>query len=196
MSDKQKTVTSSLEHLALFAWNFVRHPVMLGSVLPSSPFLIQRLLRQVDWTQVRVVVEYGPGVGTFTREILRRLPDDAVLIALETNEDFVAFLRRSLEDPRLHVVHGSAAEVDRVLAERGLPGADCVISGIPFSTLPEEERERILITTRDVLQPQGALLVYQFSSRVLPALQRVFSSVRRGFEPLNVLPAQIFVCVP
>lgn len=196
MSDKQKTVTSSLEHLALFAWNFVRHPVMLGSVLPSSPFLIQRLLRQVDWTQVRVVVEYGPGVGTFTREILRRLPDDAVLIALETNEDFVAFLRRSLEDPRLHIVHGSAAEVDRVLAERGLPGADCVISGIPFSTLPEEERERILITTRDVLQPQGALLVYQFSSRVLPALQRVFSSVRRGFEPLNVLPAQIFVCVP
>lgn len=196
MSDKQKTVTSSLEHLALFAWNFVRHPVMLGSVLPSSPFLIQRLLRQVDWTQVRVVVEYGPGVGTFTREILRRLPDDAVLIALETNEDFVAFLRRSLEDPRLHVVHGSAAEVDRVLAERGLPSADCVISGIPFSTLPEEERERILITTRDVLQPQGALLVYQFSSRVLPALQRVFSSVRRGFEPLNVLPAQIFVCVP
>ena len=83
-----------------------------------------------------------------------------------------------------------------LLAERGLDRADYVISGIPFSTLDADVREEILASTHAVLRPEGALLVYQFSTRVLPHLRRVFSSVQRGFEPLNVLPAQIFVCEP
>lgn len=187
---------SRLEQLALFARNFIRYPRMLGSIIPSSSFLIQRLLRQADWTRARVVVEYGPGVGTFTREILRRLGPDAVLVVLETNEEFVAYLERSIRDPRLHVVHASAADVEQVLEARGLGRADYVVAGIPFSMLPDAQRQRILQATRDVLQPEGALLVYQFSPRVLPHLERVFSEVRRGFEPLNVLPARLFVCSP
>ena len=184
------------EQWALFAKNFFRHPKMLGSIIPSSRFLTSRLLGQVDWASADVIMEYGPGVGTFTAEILRHMRSDAVLIAVETNPEFVAFLRSSLPDPRLHVVHGSAAEVERVLSERGLAGADYVISGIPFSTLPEAEREAILRSTHRALQPRGAFLVYQFSPKVLPDLRRVFSRVTRSFEPLNLLPAQLFYCAP
>jgi hypothetical protein len=38
--------------------------------------------------------------------------------------------------------------------------------------------------------------VYQFSTRVLPDLQRIFHYVKRRFEPLNVLPAHLFFCQP
>jgi hypothetical protein len=38
--------------------------------------------------------------------------------------------------------------------------------------------------------------VYQFSSRVLEDLQRIFRYVQRQFEPLNVLPAHLFFCQP
>lgn len=183
-------------HWALFAKNFFRHPKMLGSIIPSSRFLTARLLDQVDWDRAKVIVEYGPGVGTFTSEILRHMRPDAVLIAIEMNPEFVTFLRDSFSDPRLHVVHGSAAEAARVLSERGLAGADYIISGIPFSTIPEPEREAILQDTREALRPGGAFLVYQFSPKVLPDLQRIFSHVTRSFEPLNVLPAQIFACTP
>lgn len=181
---------------ALFAKNFFRHPRMLGSIIPSSRFLTRRLLREVDWGRARVLVEYGPGVGTFTGEILRRMRPDATLIVLETNPDFVRFLRSTFSDARLQVVHGSAGEVERVLMEHGHEQADYVISGIPFSTIPEAEREAILRSTRSVLRPKGAFLVYQFSPKVLPDLQRVFSRVTREFEPLNVLPAQLFYCAP
>jgi phospholipid N-methyltransferase len=179
---------------ALFAKNFFRHPRMLGSVIPSSRFLIDRLLGEIDWRRANVIVEYGPGVGTFTGEILRLMPPDGVLVVLETNPDFVDFMRSSYPDPRLHVVHDSAAEVERVLAGMGLSNADYVISGIPFSTLPPDVRAGILSSTFDVLRDDGAFLVYQFSPKVLPHLERTFSTVRRSFEPLNVLPAQLFFC--
>ncbi len=180
--------------LALFASNFFRHPRMLGSIIPSSRFLINDILRQIDWKEARVIVEYGPGVGTITTEVLRHMHPDARMIVLETNPEFVQYLRSTLDDPRLHIVEASAESVIEVLREDGHAHADYVISGIPFSTIPAPVREHILHATRSVLGPRGSFLVYQFSTRVLRDLRRVFSSVRRHFEPFNILPAHLFFC--
>ena len=125
----------------LFAREFLKHPVLLGSALPSSRFLVQRLLRQVDWRNTRVLVEDGPVVGTFTAEILKRLRPDGHVIAIEASEEFVTHLRDAHPDPRLIVVHGSAADVRRILRERHLGPADVIVSGIPFSTLAAAERD-------------------------------------------------------
>ena len=179
----------------LFALNFFKHPRMLGSLIPSSRFLIGQVLGQVDWAKARVIVEYGPGVGTITSHILRRMHPDAKLVVIEMNADFVRYLR-TIGDPRLHVVDGSAADVATVLRDLGLERADYVISGIPFSTMPPEVRDAILAATRDVLRPRGQFLVYQFSKDVEPHLKREFSQVRSGFEPLNVLPARLWFCTP
>ena len=192
----QTTTPSRPEQLLLFARNFFKHPKMLGSLIPSSRFLIDQVLGQIDWKRARVIVEYGPGVGTITSEILRRMRPDTTLMVIETNEDFVDFLRESLPDPRLQIVHGSAADVGTLLEQRGLGSADYVISGIPFSTMPDEVRDSILRETRSALDPRGAFLVYQFSRRVLPYLEQVFQRVQRDFEPRNVLPAQLFYCIP
>jgi phospholipid N-methyltransferase len=183
-------------HLALFGRNFFKHPRMLGSIIPSSRFLIDQVLRKIDWQRARVIVEYGPGVGTFTHQILRKLPANGKLIVVETNEDFVDFLRASVKDPRLHVIHGSAAEIAGHLAEQEIDRTDYVISGIPFSTMPDDVRSEILRTTRSVLRADGAFLVYQFSQRVQPHLENEFSQVERKFEMRNILPAQLFFCMP
>ncbi len=185
-----------LESVLLFARNFFLHPRMLGSIVPRSRFLIRQLLEPVDWSQARVIVEYGPGVGVITSEVLRRMRPDAMLIAIETNPAFVSFLRSSIQDERLHVVEASAEAVDEILRRYGQTNASYVISGIPFSTIPAPVRERILLKTCEVLKPGGSFLVYQFSSRVLEDLQRIFRYVRRKFEPLNVLPAHLFFCQP
>ena len=169
---------------------------MLGSIVPSSRFLIRQLLAPVNWTQARVFVEYGPGVGGITAEVLRRMHPDAILIAIEMNPDFVSYLGRAIPDPRLKVVEGSAESVDEILRRFGRDSADYIISGIPFSTIPAAVRERILRKTCDVLKPRGAFLVYQFSTRVFADLKRIFGYVGRKFEPLNVLPAHLFFCRP
>lgn len=196
MTAQPKPRPAHRDQLLLFARNFFKHPLMLGSLIPSSRYLIAHLLRQMDWPRTRVVVEYGPGVGTITSEVLRRMPADGTLVAIEMNEEFVEYLREALPDPRLHVVHGSAEDVAAVLARLGCGPADYVISGIPFSTMPEDVRERILHATRSALRPDGAMLVYQFSGKVWPHLQRVFDDVHRDFEPRNVLPAWVFRAGP
>src|SRR5579862_9028444 len=180
----------------LFFRNFFRHPRMLGSIVPSSRFLIKQLLEPINWNRARVIVEYGPGVGGITAELLRHMHADATLIAIEMNPDFVRYLRDSFTDPRLQVVEGSAESVDEILLRFGHTRANYIISGIPFSTIPAAVRERILHNTHDALEAGGAFLVYQFSTRVLQDLKRIFGYVGRRFEPLNVLPAHLFICQP
>ena len=85
-----------------------------------------KMLAPVDWETTRLFVEYGPGVGTFTRPILDRLGPDATLIAIDTNPDFIDYLQRAIDDPRLIAVPGSAADVEKIVADRGLGHADYV----------------------------------------------------------------------
>lgn len=180
----------------LFLRHFFRHPRLLGSIMPSSRFLIRQLLAPVDWHSSRVIVEFGPGVGVITREILKRMRSDATLIAIELNPDFVKHLRTTIDDARVVVIEGSAIGVDEAVRRSGATRANYVISGIPFSTMPASEREVILNKTRAVLESHGLFLVYQFSSRVLGDLRRIFRDVTLGFEPLNVLPAHLYFCAP
>jgi phospholipid N-methyltransferase len=180
----------------LFLRNFFRHPRMLGSIIPSSRFLIRQLLAPVDWHRSRVIVEFGPGVGVITREILKRMRSDATLIAIELNPDFVRHLRTTIDDARVVVVQGSAVGVDEAVRRSGATRANYVISGIPFSSMPASEREVILNKTHAVLESQGLFLVYQFSSSVLGDLRRIFRDVTRGFEPFNILPAHLYFCAP
>jgi phospholipid N-methyltransferase len=178
----------------LFARTFLKHPVMLGSVLPSSRYLTDHVLSQVDWEEVSTAVEYGPGVGTFTAQILERLQPSARLVAIESSWDFADYLRHSIRDRRLSVVHGSAVEVDSILAKLGIYPADCIISGIPYSTMPLPTRESVLRRSHAVLRPGGNFIVYQFTGAVVPHLREVFGDVRQEFELLNILPARIFCC--
>ncbi|WP_082140283.1 class I SAM-dependent methyltransferase [Halomonas sp. PR-M31] len=193
MKDSRQSMSQSKQFF-LFAKNFLKHPKMLGSIIPSSPFLVRRMLSHVDWQNARVLVEYGPGVGTFTREILRQMHPEATLLVLETNEDFVEFLRQTCPDPRLEIIHESAENIEQVLAERGLGLADYIIAGIPLSTLPGPVKDSILSSTQQVIAPSGAFLLYQFSPSVLPHLNKTFPKVQRDFIPLNFLPAHFYRC--
>jgi phospholipid N-methyltransferase len=175
-----------------FLRGFLKHPVMVGSIIPSSRVLIEKMLKPVDWDETRVFVEYGPGVGTFTRPILEKLGPDAKLVTIDTNADFTKFLKESIDDERLVPVTGSAADVEKILADRGLGKADFVLSGLPFSTLPAGVGDKIAEATSRVIRPGGAFLVYQFSPKVLDFIKPWFERVDRGFEWINVPPATLF----
>lgn len=188
------TMSSKWQQTLLFARTFFKHPIMLGSLVPSSRYLTETLMRKVDWQRARVLVEYGPGVGTLTWAMLQRMRPDAVLVAIESNGDFAHYLKGSIPDARLQVVHGSAAEVADILPRLGLESADYIISGIPYSTMPDAVRKKILRESCRLLGPDGAFLVYQFTGAVLPHLRQVFGFVSTDFELRNVLPARIFYC--
>lgn len=178
--------------MTMFFRGFLKHPVMVGSIIPSSKTLINRMLAPVDWANTKLFVEYGPGVGTFTRPILDRLAPDATLVAIDTNPDFCDYLKRSISDSRLQIVNGSAGDVGEILNTLGLGHADYVISGLPFSTLPPGVGPAIAKATADALRPGGAFLVYQFRPKVRDIIEPYFSHVDQAFEPINIPPAQLW----
>jgi phospholipid N-methyltransferase len=175
-----------------FLRGFLKNPVMVGSIIPSSRVLIDKMLGPVDWANTRLFVEYGPGVGTFTRPILERLGPDAHLVTIDTNPEFTRYLREQIDDERLIAVNGSAADVEKILVERNLGSADYVLSGLPFSTLPSGVGDAIGKATAKVIRPGGAFLVYQFSPKVLDFIKPHFAPIKRGFEWINVPPAVLF----
>ena len=175
-----------------FLRGFIKNPVMVGSVIPSSRVLIDKMLGPVDWENTKLFVEYGPGVGTFTRPILDRLGPDAKLIAIDTNPDFIDYLRDDIHDERLIAVVGSAADVEKIVAAHGFDHADYVLSGLPFSTLPPGVGDTIGGATSRVIRGGGAFLVYQFSPKVRDFIAPHFERIERGFEWINVPPATLF----
>ena len=180
--------------LWLFLKGFIKHPVMVGSVIPSSKALIDRMLKPVDWANCKLFVEYGPGVGTFTQHILDRLAPDAILLTIDTNPDFTAYLNGKIRDSRLRAVTASAADVREIMASFGFEEADYVLSGLPFSTLPAGVGPAIASETAAALRPGGAFLVYQFSPKVLDFLKPHYDRIDRAMEWINVPPAQLFWC--
>jgi len=175
-----------------FLRGFLKHPVMVGSVIPSSKILIDKMLDPVDWPNTKLFIEYGPGVGTFTQHILDRLAPDATLLTIDTNPDFTDYLNGKFMDSRLEAVTGSAANVRKIMAERGFAEADYILSGLPFSTLPAGVGPKIAAETAEALRPGGAFLVYQFSPKVREYIAPHFERIDKGFEWINIPPATLF----
>jgi len=176
----------------VFLEGFLKHPVMVGSIIPSSRFTIAKMLAPVRWDECRLFVEYGPGVGTFCRPVLERLRRDGRLIVIDTNPLYIDYLRSVISDSRFTAVLGSAADVEEIVRAHGYDHADYVLSGLPFSTLPDGIGPAIAAATHRVLRPGGAFLVYQFSARARDFMARHFRHIDEGFEPLNVLPCRLF----
>lgn len=176
----------------MFFQGFLKHPVMVGSIIPSSDKLIEKMLGPVDWQRCKLFVEYGPGVGTFCRPILEKMAPDATLLAIDTNPDFINYLRHTIADSRFVPVLGSAADVEAIVRDHGHEKADYVLSGLPFSTLPAGIGPAIAAATQRVIRPGGAFLVYQFSPKVHDFIAPHFTRIDHGMEWWNVPPAQLY----
>ena len=185
-------IVHALGPWGMFLKGFVKHPVMVGSIIPSSDTLINHMLSKVDWDKVDLFVEYGPGVGTFCRPVLERLRGDAALIAIDTNPDFIDYLKRDIADSRFHPVLGSAADVEAIIRAHGFDHADQILSGLPFSTLPPGVGPAIAAATHRALRPGGTFLVYQFRKRARDFLEPHFGQIDDGFEWWNAPPCYLF----
>ncbi len=178
------------ERLA-FLQAFLRSPQQVASVIPSSRFLERRLVALAGIAHARLVVELGPGTGGTTRALLAALPADAALLCIELEPRFAALLR-SERDARLIVHEGSAEDLHAILAQHDLAAPDAVISGIPFSTIPEPVGDRIIRAVHASLAPGGRFVAYQVRGKVAELARPVFGAPDVTVELRNIPPARVF----
>ncbi|MAE95189.1 MAG: methyltransferase type 12 [Deltaproteobacteria bacterium] len=180
------------DHPVDFFRGFLDRPKEVGSVIPSSRFLERRVVRAADLAEARVVVELGPGTGGSTRALLKAMPKAATLLAIEINPDFARLLREKNRDPRLVVHEGSAEQIREALAAHGLLGADVIVSGIPFSTMPPLLGRGIIEEVHAALSPGGRFVAYQVRDKVHELGVPVFGRARVQTELRNVPPMRVY----
>lgn len=186
-----RTLEGLRERVA-FLRGFVAHPQQVGSVVPSSHVLEQRIVRSAGLDGARCVVELGPGTGGTTRALMRALPADARLLAIELSEAFAHRLPSTVADPRLVVAQGSAESIGAFLAEHRLPAPDAIVSGIPFSTMPPAVADRIAAEIASVLAPGGRFVAYQVRAAVASYVTPYLGQPRKDWEWINIPPVQVF----
>ena len=180
----------STERIA-FLRGFLKHPQQVGSIIPSSQFLERRIARLAGVASARVVVELGPGTGGTTRALLKTMRESARLLCVELNPQFHDIVQR-IPDPRLIVHHGSAEELGGLMERHGLAGADAIVSGIPFSTMPVAAAGRVLNAVYAALVPGGRFVAYQVRGHVETLSRPFFGRAQVDVELLNIPPVRIY----
>lgn len=151
----------------LFFKRFLQRPLQVASIIPSSKALVERVASKMDFSQPRVIAEYGPGEGVHSREIARRMSPDSNLLLFELDPAFSRDLERQfIGDRRVRVVHGDAARLPLELMRRGIACCDYILSGIPFSILKIERKRALLRQTYDALAPGGCFIIYQVTNEL------------------------------
>ena len=183
-----------MEEKILFFASFFKHPKEIGSVTPSSKFLTREILKSIDFKNARYLVEYGPGTGCMTAEILKRARKDAKILCFETNKKFCSYLRENIIDERLIIINASAENIKKHLKKLSIPKIDYVISGLPFSIISKNKKDAIIKETSKTLNYTGKFVVYQYLSNFKKHLSRYFSNISIKFVPLNIPPSFVYVC--
>ncbi|RAK70572.1 class I SAM-dependent methyltransferase [Hymenobacter edaphi] len=183
--------------MATFLGEFLRNPAVVGSLVPSSPELTAQVLAPIDFARARCIVEYGPGTGVFTDALLQHRRPGTRIVLIEVNRRFCQLLRqRYAAHADVHIIHGSADKTAEYLRPLGLAGADYVVCGLPFASLPRRLGWRILAHTRQLLLPAGRLILFQYSLRNCRLFERFFRPEGHVRVLLNLPPAHVFTYAP
>ena len=125
-----------------FFQEFLKNPLNVGAISPSSPALAEQMLADVQADSNHIILEIGVGTGAITRILQTKIPHENCYIGIEINEFFVECLHK--EFPNLKIVCGDANKAEKLHAETGLGEIKYIISGLPFGSLPGEISQGIL----------------------------------------------------
>ena len=174
--------------------SFMKKPKETGAIAPSSKFLTNEIIRSIDFNNSDYIVELGPGLGTFTKPILKKAKQSAKLLCFEINKKFCNCLNKNINDKRLVLINSGAESIKHNLRKFGVKKIDCVVSGLPFRNFSDTKKKRILVGIKNSLKDGGRFVLFQYTNGLSAMLETHFKKVRRKFVPFNVPPSFVYVC--
>lgn len=174
----------------MFLREFARDPLHTAAVAPSSAALAAAmtapLLTSLPVTGGPVVVELGPGTGSFTTAIQERLGGRGRHLAVERNPGWARLLAQ--RHPGVEVVCADARELPELLVERGISSVDAVVSGLPWvAYVPGPDGRGLPAVITDGLAPTGVFTQFAYSmTRWAPPARRQLADLRRHFAEVAI----------
>ncbi|MCY6485773.1 SAM-dependent methyltransferase [Clostridium aestuarii] len=178
-----------------FIRNFIKYPDMIGAVWPSSKFLAKKMITDVNFENAKCIVEYGPGTGIFTNELIKNKKENTILLVLELNKELYNTLEEKYSNIKnVHIINDTAENVGMYVNQYGFECADYIISGLPFTAFPEELSKSILTNTLEILNKEGKFITFQYTLLKKNFMKKFFPSININFEMINIPPAFVFSC--
>lgn len=174
-----------------FLKEFWKDKQMVGAVSPSTKFLGEKMIENVDFDNARTIVELGPGTGVFTEMIINRMHPDAKLLVFELNDSFFNNLKDRFDDPRVQIIHDSAEKIAQYTNGEKV---DAVISSLPLMVFSEELRNNVVNAAYDSLKKEGKYMQFQYSLQSKKLLQSIYKNVSVKFTMKNFPPAFVYTC--
>ncbi|GMG73320.1 SAM-dependent methyltransferase [Priestia aryabhattai] len=178
-----------------FIKEYIRHPRTVGAVMPSSKQLAKEMVKPIPFKTATCIVEYGPGTGVFTEEIIQHKDSDTIFLAIEANETFYQMLKEKYAHvENVYIIHDSAENIKLYLNQYGIGKVDYIVSGLPFTSLPYPISKSILQETANVLGKEGNFITFQYSKVKCSFFSSFFDNVDFKRVCWNVPPAYVFFC--
>ena len=177
-----------------FIYQFLWEPKTVGAILPSSKFLADKILSFLDFSKKElVIIEYGPGTGPFTTEIVKQLKPTDRLIVIEINNKFAKNLQEKYKDYKnISIYEDSVANTSIILEKEKVKEVDYIISGIPFSSIPKEITDDILKCAQNVMHEKTLFLTFQYSKFKTETFKKYFTILSTKFVMRNIPSAFVF----
>ncbi len=144
-----------------FLQAFLKNPLKVGAITPSSPELAQKMLEGLSPDEDNVVLELGVGTGAITKFLQEAIPGPKSYLGIELDKDLVCSLNRKFPD--LKIVRGNACDTAQIHHRSGLGKVGSIICCLPFVSLPNEVGEKILSEIDKFMQQGCVFRTFQYA---------------------------------
>ena len=163
---------STTAHIPLFFATFLRHPLRIGSIAPSTPSLGRHIATaMIDSLSLddsgcgvppakALIVELGAGTGPITQEICAAgiAPDHLAINELDPS--LLAILHRDF--PKSLIIGGDASQMSSKIPSDWLGKVSVVVSSLPVRNFTYDMRTRLIDDIFRILRPGGVMVQYTY----------------------------------
>lgn len=176
-----------------FLATWVRSPVKMGAVAPSSRSYCRMMVKHATTELDGPILELGPGLGVVTRTLLEQGVAPERITSIEYDREFAEKLKKRF--PGVNVIQGDGLDLDKTLGPVGeSPKYAAILFAIPIVNMAQSTRQALFSRYFERLLPGGNLT--QLSYMVTPPVRPVpgvftVKSSRRVWN--NIPPARVWI---
>lgn len=182
-------------HVLHFLSEYIKYPRTVGAVLSSSKQLAKQMVAPINFEQAKCIIEYGPGTGVFTEQLIQHKHNETVLLIIENNVQFYRILQKRYSHmENVYIIHDSAEYTEKYVQQYKINQVDYIISGLPFTSLSLDTSTKILQVTKEVLGEEGKFITFQYTRFKQQFFRSFFANIEVKKINWNIPPAFVFTC--
>ena len=162
-----------------------------GAFAPSTRYLANTVARILPKPFTGTLVELGPGTGNITKALIKAGVPEQQIIAIESAQEFARYVKTRF--PNVSIIHGSAADLSRLVSNAERP-ITAVVSSLPLRSMPKDLVEEIIHEIDSTLAPTGYYIQYTYFKKQNPIIKlKSYHRLKSKLVLANLPPARVDV---